>query len=134
MVRIFQRSKSKYNEKYTGYIGDGDTKTFQAIKEVDPYDSEKVSKIECVGHIQKRMGTRLRKLKQTQKCSDGKSVGGKGRLTDKLIDKLTVFYGNAIREHKDSLSDMRKAIWAVYFHTRSTDADPLHHFCPLGLE
>ena len=29
---------------------------------------------------------------------------------------------------------MRKAVWAVYFHTRSTDAEPLHTFCPTGNE
>lgn len=134
MVRIFQRSEKKRNVKYVGYIGDGDTKTFQAITEASPYGAEtSVSKIECVGHIQKRMGTRLRKLKQAGvKCSDGKSVGGKGRLTDSVIDKLTVYYGNAIREHKNSLCDMRKAVWAIYFHTRSTDSEPLHTFCPPG--
>lgn len=136
MVRIFQRSEDKRNAKYTGYIGDGDAKTFLAIKEASPYGPDiSVSKIECVGHIQKRMGTRLRKLKKSNiKCSDGKTVGGKGRLTDKMIDKLTVYYGNAIREHKNNLTEMRKAVWAVYFHTRSTDSEPLHSFCPSGPE
>lgn len=136
MVRIFERSEMTRNVKYVGYIGDGDAKTFQAIINSKPYGSEiTVSKIECVGHIQKRMGTRLRKLKQSgTKCSDGKSVGGKGRLTDKFIDKLTAYYGNAIRQHQNSLSDMRKAVWAIYFHTRSTDAEPLHTFCPKGSE
>ncbi|GFU81674.1 transposable element Tcb2 transposase [Trichonephila clavipes] len=43
-----------------------------------PIRMEKISKfkIECVGHVQKRMGTRLRKLKQmSSKLSDGKSIG-----------------------------------------------------------
>lgn len=136
MVRIFQRSESKRNVKYIGYIGDSDAKTFHAITEANPYGSEtSITKIECVGHIQKRMGTRLRKLKQSRvKCSDGKPIGGKGRLTDKIIDTLTVYYGNAIREHKNNLTEMRKAVWAVYFHTRSTDSEPLHTFCPSGSE
>lgn len=136
MVRIFQRSEAKRNAKYISYIGDGDAKTFQAITETNPYGSDTpVKKIECVGHVQKRMGTRLRKLKQSGvKCNDGKPVGGKGRLTDKIIDKLTVYYGNAIREYKSNLSEMRKAVWAIYFHTRSTDSEPLHTFCPSGPE
>lgn len=136
MVRIFQRSEDKWEAKYVGYIGDGDTKTFQAIQEACPYGSEtRVSKIECVGHVQKRMGTRLRKLKHSgSKCSDGKTVGGKGRLTDKMIEKLTIYYGNAIREHKNNLTEMRKAVWAIYFHTRSTNSEPLHTFCPTGPE
>ena len=67
MVRIFKRSESKHSIKYTGYIGDGDAKTFQAIAEAKPYGSEvQIEKIECVGYIQKRMGTSLRKLKQNK--------------------------------------------------------------------
>lgn len=136
MVRIFQRSEATRNAKYIGYIGDGDAKTFQAISEASPYGSDtKVEKIECVGHIQKRMGTRLRKLKQNKvKCSEGKALGGKGRLTDNVIAKLTDYYGNAIRQNKNNLHEMRKAIWAAYFHTRSNDAEPLHSFCPTGRE
>ncbi|GFV81995.1 uncharacterized protein TNCV_3151931 [Trichonephila clavipes] len=63
-------------------------------------DSVPIEKIECVGHVQKRMGSRLRKLKALwggKKLSDGKTIGGKGRLTDAIISKWTTFYGNAIR-------------------------------------
>ncbi|GFT74415.1 uncharacterized protein TNCV_539421 [Trichonephila clavipes] len=88
-------------------------------------------KIECVGHVQKRMGTRLRKLKQmSSELSDGKSIGGKGRFTDRMIDLITTYYGNAIRQNKTCHSDMRKAVWAVYFHIRSSDEEPLHSFVP----
>ncbi|GFU68481.1 uncharacterized protein TNCV_3583531 [Trichonephila clavipes] len=74
-------------------------------------------------------GTSLRKLKQmSSKLSDGKSIGGKGRLTDRMIDLITTYYGNAIRQNKTCLSDMRKAVWAVYFHIRSRDEEPLHSF------
>ena len=47
-------------------------------------------KLECLGHIQKRLGTRLRKLKTTNKSAllDGTPIGGKGQLTDKTINKL----------------------------------------------
>ncbi|GFS59598.1 uncharacterized protein TNCV_2581131 [Trichonephila clavipes] len=64
MVRIFQRSLSHRSVRYTSYIGDGDSKTFSSITASNPYGEDiTVSKIECVGHVQKRMGTRLRKLK-----------------------------------------------------------------------
>ncbi len=55
---------------------------------------------ECVGHVQKRMGTALRKLKSQKgkkKLMDGKTIGGAGRLTGAKIDKLQVYYGLAIR-------------------------------------
>ncbi|GFW74250.1 uncharacterized protein TNCV_2524541 [Trichonephila clavipes] len=100
MLRIFNRSEKLHNLKYSNYIGDGDTKTFNALSENKPYgDDHLIQKIECVGHVQKRMGTRLRKLKlvySKKKLSDGKTIGGKGRLTDSLIDKLAHYYGNAI--------------------------------------
>ncbi|GFV54904.1 hypothetical protein TNCV_3026471 [Trichonephila clavipes] len=41
------------------------------------------------------MGNRLWKLKALRgekKVSDGKTIGGKGRLTDAIISKLTTFY------------------------------------------
>ncbi|GFX73052.1 uncharacterized protein TNCV_1704541 [Trichonephila clavipes] len=99
MLRIFNRSEKLHNLKYSNYIGDGDTKTFNALSENKLYgDDHLIQKIECVGHVQKRMGTRLRKLKfvYSKKLSDGKTIGGKGRLTDSLIDKLAHYYGNAI--------------------------------------
>ncbi|GFS82411.1 uncharacterized protein TNCV_1212931 [Trichonephila clavipes] len=134
MLRIFNRSEKLHNLKYSKYIGDGDTKTFNALSENKPYgDDHLIQKIECVAHVQKRMGTRLRKLKlvySKKKLSVGKTIGGKGRLTDSLIDKLAHYYGNAIRCNSTSANGMRKAIWAVWGHSCSTDDKPMHWFCP----
>ena len=50
-------------------------------------------------HVQKRMGTALRKLKPQegkQKLKDGKTIGGIGRLTHARIDRLQVYYRLAI--------------------------------------
>ncbi|GFU73336.1 uncharacterized protein TNCV_4731531 [Trichonephila clavipes] len=132
MKEIFYRSVPQRNAKYIKYIGDEDTKTFPELQRTAPYSIEKV---ECVGHIQKRMGSRQRKLKtmnRGKKLSDGKSISGKNRLTDKFIDTITTYYGNAIRQNNSSVSDMRQAIWAIYSHYRSTDEEPMHHFCPIG--
>ncbi|GFX90505.1 uncharacterized protein TNCV_4335091 [Trichonephila clavipes] len=131
MLRIFNRSEKLHNLKYSNYIGDGDTKTFNDLSENKPYgDDHLIQKIECVGHVQKRMGTRLRKLKlvySKNKLSDGKTIGGNGRLTDSLIDKLAHYYGNAIRCNSTSVKEMQKAIWG---HSGSTDDEPMHWFCP----
>lgn len=72
------------------------------------------------------MGTRLRNLKKNTK------VLGKGKLTRKLIDELSIYYGLAIRRNKDSVEDMRKEIWATFYHKISTDSKPQHDFCPTG--
>lgn len=82
MQRIFERSEMRHGARYAQYIGDGDCKTFAAIKKSEPYGKNfDITKIECIGHVQKRMGARLRKRKQEmkgKKLSDGKSIGGYG--------------------------------------------------------
>ena len=53
---------------------------------------------EGIGHIQKRMGSNLHIFKKSAWCkklSDGLPVGGKGRLTDAVIDSMN-HYGAAI--------------------------------------
>ena len=75
-----------------------------------------VAKEECVGHVQKRMGTRLRDYKKRmrgRKLSDGKGVGGAGRLTDKIIDKIQNFYGQGIRNSNGDKESMKESIWAI---------------------
>jgi len=127
---MFSASYEKYGVKYQTYIGDGDSKTFKAIIDTDPYNGDPiVTKKECIAHVQKRMGTRLRKAKK-----ENKGIGGKGggKLTDKVISELTTYYGLAIRRHSDSVEDMKKAIWATYFHKASTDNNPQHNNCPPG--
>lgn len=80
ITEMFLTSEEKYGVKYGNYIGDGDTKTFKAILDKNPYGDEfQVIKIERISHVQKRMGSRLRNLKKTEK------LGSKGKLTDVLI-------------------------------------------------
>lgn len=136
IVEMFRRSESSYGVKYKNYIGDGDSKVFKAVCEAKPYGEDfEVSKKECVGHVQKRMGTRLRNIKSNfsgKLLSDGKKMGGKGRLTAQVIDQLTTYYGNAIRQHSKSVDDIFNAIWATFYHKISTDENPQHHLCPTG--
>lgn len=54
--------------RYVSYLGDGDSKAFQSIEASEPYEKDVViSKLECVGHVQKRIGTRFCKLKDSFK-------------------------------------------------------------------
>lgn len=64
MIEMFKRSEDLHGVKYANYIGDGDSKTFSAIKKLQPYEDLEVKKKECIGHVQKRMGTRLRYIKK----------------------------------------------------------------------
>ena len=57
--RMWQRSEEKNKLRYTTFLGDGDSKSFSAVSQEASYP---VAKIDCVGHVQKRLGTRLCKL------------------------------------------------------------------------
>ncbi|GFY32648.1 uncharacterized protein TNCV_674031 [Trichonephila clavipes] len=135
VLSIFQRSETSRKACYTKYLGDGDSKGFLTIKEAKVYGETEVEKLECVGHVQKRMGTRLRnilKMSKGIKLSDGKNISGRGRLTLKEVDSIQHYYGLAIRKKLSSVEDMKRAIWAIYFHKLSTEDNPQHALCPLG--
>ncbi|GFV23420.1 uncharacterized protein TNCV_4781321 [Trichonephila clavipes] len=116
--KIFQRSLSLHNARYITYLGDGDCKAFDAVKKKNIYGNEyPIEKLECIGHVMKRMGTRLRRLKAQLKgqiLSDGKCLSGKNRLTEHEIDNLQSYYGSAIRRNHSSVQNMRQAIWAIF--------------------
>ncbi|GFS74494.1 uncharacterized protein TNCV_458381 [Trichonephila clavipes] len=88
-TRIFQRSIVKQGFKYAHKYGDRDSKGFISVK--DTYGKDSVTKYECIGHIQKRVGARLRKLK-----SKNKNLSGKGKLPDTFIDRLQNYYGRLL--------------------------------------
>lgn len=68
VTEMFLRSKKKHGVLYVKYIGNEDSKTFRRILNVNPYgDEATVIKKECVGHVEKRMGTRLRNAKKKQR-------------------------------------------------------------------
>ena len=70
----------------------------------DPYPGLLIQKGECIRHIQKRIYSRLRRLKKVNgktKLSDDKPLGGVGSLTDKDINRLQNYFGIAIRNNTD---------------------------------
>lgn len=132
-IEMFSRSINKHGLRYVKYIGDGDSRAYKAVCETKPYGATNIVKLECVGHIQKRMESRLRQLCKNykgKKLSDGKCLSGKDRLTDKQIDSLQYYYGQAIRSNTDNLSKMKQAVWATFLHKASTDDNPQHFPCP----
>ncbi|GFW95166.1 hypothetical protein TNCV_313701 [Trichonephila clavipes] len=74
------------------------------------YGDRGIKKLECVGYVEKRMGTRLRALKlkmRSKKLNDTKTLDDHGRLTDAEIHKLQRYYGLAIRNNSDSYNSMK---------------------------
>ena len=59
----------------------------------------------------KRVGCRLRNLKKKEK-----RLRGKGKLTNRIIDKLQNYCGVAIRSNKNNLKAMQAATRATLFY------------------
>ncbi|XP_062516106.1 uncharacterized protein LOC134191499 [Corticium candelabrum] len=136
MIDMFKRSVAIRQARYVEYLGDGDSKAIKGINDSAPYGPDLlVEKLECINHVSKRMYARLEKIKSDNKgkqLADGKGLDGKGRLTLAVMKELQMCYGRAIRENQASLEQMKKAIWATYYHRSSTDNNPQHHYCPDG--
>ncbi|CAH3044759.1 unnamed protein product, partial [Pocillopora meandrina] len=130
-VEMFGRSVEKLHLKYTTFVGDGDSSSFWSSAR--SHDCKIWRQISCSqrgvwGHVQKRMGTALRK-----KLADGKGVAGKGRLTDKVINRIQNYYGNAIRENCGNLQGMKESIKAIQCHMIVDEDMSLkkqHRHCP----
>lgn len=125
--RIFLRSEAKRGLKYVDFYGDGDSKSYATVKDLDPYNGTPINKKECIGHYQKRLGTALRKLK-----SKNKGLGGRGKLTNNLVNKMQNYFGIALRNNTESVEKMSKAIWSSFYHLCAKDTHPLHTKCPIG--
>ena len=76
----------------------------------------------------------MRKLKATDKSvlSDGKTLGGKGRLTEKRINTSQCYFGNAMRQGAGTtVYQLKKNIGAVLYHCSEAPTVELRHqMCP----
>ncbi len=106
--KIFGRSQEKYKLQYTEYFGDGDSKGFSEVQDMYSEENVEVVKKECVGHVQKRVGT--------------------------LIDRLQNHYGIAIRSNVGNLEAMKKAIHASLMHCCASKRRNLHMLRPDGAD
>ncbi|GFU20065.1 uncharacterized protein LOC100901629 [Trichonephila clavipes] len=59
-IEIFQRSETLHGLRYTKFLRNGDSRVYKAVNEMQPYVNTGIEKLECVDHVEKRMGTRLR--------------------------------------------------------------------------
>ena len=60
-----------------------------------------------------------------KKLSNGKGVNGKGRLKDKVIDKMQNYNEKAIKENKGNSKGIQKSISAIQNHMIKSEKLPL---------
>ena len=107
--KIVQRSIITRKLRYLFYLGDGSSKAFLEVVKNNLYPGLTIKKQDCVGHVQMRMGTRLRAVRVSLKrkiLTDGKAISWRNRLTEQVINTLQNHYGCA------NLYSMKKAIAA----------------------
>ncbi|XP_077500054.1 uncharacterized protein LOC144110848 [Amblyomma americanum] len=129
---LFERSLQRHNMRYTTMLCDGDSHTFNALQDAKIYGYIEVVKEDCINHVHKRMGAALRNLLQRHKGAGKQSLGGRGRLTADLVDKLAIYYGRALRSNVGNVDAMQRAVMATYYHITSNDDCPNHTLCPTG--
>lgn len=135
VAAIFNRSMEQNGVRYTQYEGDGDSKSFQHVVCLKPYgNATTIENLECLRHIQKRMGARLHSMHSKNKTvlEDGKKLSGKSRLTLNVIYILQNYYGIAIRKITDNLHNIFQAVWSTFYQKMSRDEEPKHGLCPSG--
>lgn len=123
--RMWARSVSCHQVRYTEMLSDGDSAAFKEVVALNPYPGHEIVKLECINHAHKRMGTALRKLSKLGK------LGGKGlgKLTAPKCKALQNFYRGAIINNQGSVDKMKAEIWAGLLHNMSSDDNPLHTRC-----
>jgi hypothetical protein len=89
----FRLSERQHGLRYMRLAGDGDSSVLYTIATTVPYGPH-VKKIECANHACKGYRSRLEKL-----AKDHPEFRGKGGLTKRVIQRLTVGARFAIRTH-----------------------------------
>ena len=92
----FRLSESHHEVRYMRLIGDGDSSVMATITTTVPYGPF-VRKIECANHACKAYRSRLEKL-----AKDHPEFRGKGGLTKRVIQRLTIGARIAIRMHSQT--------------------------------
>ena len=67
---VREHFQEKNNLRYTVFVVDGDDASYGRVSALKPYGKapdDAIIKEDCVGHVQKRMGAKLRELKRTWK-------------------------------------------------------------------
>ena len=127
--RLWRRSVRQRGLVYTGLLGDGDSKAYNAVVALQPYGPDvTITKEECLNHAHKRMGTALLKLAKSAKLGGR----GQGRLTKEKALRMQHYFRYALNAGVGDVDDMRQRVWASLFHCMSTDSNPRHTRCPTG--
>ena len=100
-VEIFQHEHSVQKHKlvWISLFTIGDSSSFKEVVESNSHSEFGIvpEKVECAGHVQKRLVTCWWNMANEYKGAET-LLSGKGKLTEKVTNSLQNFYGIAIRQ------------------------------------
>ncbi|CAN7978555.1 unnamed protein product [Ixodes persulcatus] len=102
---IFSRSLELHKLQYVTMLSDGDSKAYTHVAGLGVYDKD-IQKEDCVNHVAKRMYSGMEKLKKSKK-----GLGGKGKLTNVMMRKLTNYYATALKDNAPDVTKMQKGVY-----------------------
>ena len=94
--RIWSRSVENRKLCYTTFIGDGDSKSYQQVCEMDPYNGVTIHKEECLAHVSKRLKKTLCKKKKNTK----KQTYIQCKLTEPKAEYISSNYSTVVRQNR----------------------------------
>ncbi len=98
---LWKRSEEARHLRYTKVISDGDSKTIAVLNENEPYGSGvEITKHEYVGHVQKRLGKRVRAVR--------KKLASTNKEPKQRIKVLTAALKDARRLLREANAEVRE--------------------------
>ena len=108
--------------------------SFKDVLDSQPYKNFGIDpvKLEFVGNTQKGLGTRLRNLVKSKKCTaTANRIDGKNKSTETIVNNMQNYYCLAIFNNNNDLYGLKKAFGAILFHcTNKNNESNCHQFCP----
>jgi hypothetical protein len=100
---LWKRSVEARHLRYTEVISDGDSKTIVHLNEEQPYgNGVEIVKHECVGHVQKRLGKRVRAVK--------KEIASSSQGPKEIIKLLTADLKEVRKLLRGAKAEVKKAV------------------------
>ena len=124
---IWSRSVESRKLCYTTFIGDGDSKSYQQVSKMNPYDGALIRKEECLAHVSKRLKQTLRKKKKNTR----NKTYVQHHLVEPKAEYISSNYSTVVRQHRgQSPADISNALNIFLSHVSGKHTDcPKDSWC-----
>jgi len=123
--RMFRRVKEA-KKAHTQYL--------KAKKQLEEAEKKRLKKNQKAEDEKNEVAPKKRRSKSKPRGQSSTSSKDKKKtlaLTNGMMVKLSTYYGLAILRNSDSVEEMKKSIWATFYHLISTDENPQHLNCSI---